>query len=161
VVESNAATLPPPPNGILSAKIDEKGRLKLPSKLEEYFIGLGARTLFITSLDRTSVRVYTPPAWQDAKFFLTSSEKIDRAKGRDLLFAANDVGGDSDMDAQGRVLIPQNLRTLLSLENQTVQIECHPGMVNIYTQTRYDTRLAVAVDHLEDKFNTLQEQGLP
>ena len=160
MVGPNADQPLPPPNGFLSAKIDEKGRLKLPSKLEEYFIGLGARTLFITSLDRTSVRVYTPPAWQETKLLLTSGQ-VDRAKGRDLLFAANDVGGDSDMDAQGRVLIPQKLRTLLSLENQTVQIECHPGMVNIYTQTRYDTRLAVAVDHLEDKFNTLQEQGLP
>jgi MraZ protein len=160
VVEPNQGSLPPPPNGVLSAKIDEKGRLKLPSKLEEYFIGLGARTLFITSLNRTSVRVYTPPAWQETRLFLTS-DKVDRAKGRDLLFAANDVGGDSDMDAQGRVLIPQKLRSLLSLENQSVHIECYPGMVNIYTQSRYDARLAVAVDHLEDKFNSLQEQGLP
>lgn len=160
MVEPGEGSVPPPPNGILSAKIDEKGRLKLPSKLEEYFIGLGARTLFITSLDRISVRVYTPRSWQETRLFLTS-DKVDRIKGRDVLFAANDVGGDSDVDSQGRVLIPQKLRSLLSLENQSVQIECSPGIASLYTHTRYDTRLAVAVDGLEEKVTSLQEQGLP
>jgi MraZ protein len=160
VVGPNADQPLPPPNGFLSAKIDEKGRLKLPSKLEEYFTSLGARTLFITSLDRISVRVYTPRAWQETRLFLTS-DKVDRAKGRDILFAANDVGGDSDTDAQGRVLIPQKLRSLMSLENQPVQIECSPGVASLYTQTRYHARLTGAVDGIEEKFASLQEQGLP
>ena len=160
MVEPGEGSVPPPPNGILSAKIDEKGRLKLPSKLEEYFIGLGARTLFITSLDRISVRVYTPRSWQETRLFLTS-DRVDRIKGRDVLFAANDVGGDSDVDSQGRVLIPQKLRSLLSLENQPVQIECSPGIASLYTHARYDTRLAGAVDGLEEKVTSLQEQGLP
>lgn len=159
MASTNKDQVPPPPNGILSAKIDDKGRLKLPSKLEEYFSSLGARTLFVTSLDRVSVRVYTLPAWQETKAFLTG-EKVDRAKGRDILFAANDVGLDSDVDSQGRVLIPQKLRAILPLENQHVQIECFPEIACLYTEARYGARLGSAVEGLEGKFADLQEQGL-
>jgi len=49
----------------------------------------------------------------------------------------------------------------MSLENQPVQIECSPGIASLYTQTRYQARLTGAVDGLEEKFASLQEQGLP
>jgi len=159
VEEVRASQVVPPPNGFLSAKIDEKGRLKLPSKIEEYFASLGVRSFFITSLDRTTIRVYSQPEWQKSKTFLFQN-KDDRQTARRILFAANDVGGDSDIDSQGRILIPQKLRALLSLENQNVQMECLDEIITIYTQARYESTLQQALEDLEENVRSMEEKGL-
>ena len=148
-----------PPNGSLSAKIDEKGRLKLPAKLQEYLLGLGEKTVFITTLDKTTARVYTHATWEENKVFL-SNYREDPDWAEDVLFVANHFGADAEMDDQGRVLVPQKLRNLLSLEGESVQLECSPGVVNIYTQANYEERMGRAVTGLPDKVRSLRQKGL-
>ena len=41
-----------PPNGMYPARVDDKGRLKLPVGFQEYISGLPEKKLFVTSLDR-------------------------------------------------------------------------------------------------------------
>jgi len=58
------------------------------------------------------------------------------------------------------VLVPQRLRSLLSLENQAVQLECAAGVINIYTPADYEARMGRAVPGLADKVRSLRQKGL-
>lgn len=159
VADATTIRAVPPPNGNLSAKIDEKGRLKLPARLQEYFICLGEKTVFITTLDKATARVYNRTTWEENKVFL-SSYKDDPDWADDVLFIANHFGADAEMDDQGRVLVPQKLRSLLSLENESVQLGCFPGVVDIYTPANYEARMGRAVPGLADKVRSLRQKGL-
>jgi len=159
VADATTIRAVPPPNGNHSAKIDEKGRLKLPAKLQEYLISLGEKTVFITSLDRATARVYSRSTWEENKTFL-SGYREDPEWADDVLFIANHFGADAEMDEQGRVLVPQRLRSLLSLENQAVQLECAAGVINIYTPADYEARMGRAVPGLADKVRSLRQKGL-
>ena len=130
---SPTATPNRPPRGIFPARVDEKGRLKLPADLREYLLRFGDKTVFITSLDWLIARIYTNSAWE-VNLKLLDDCTEDRDVAEDVAFTANDIGGDSDIDDQGRVLIPQELRRLLNLESQPVWLECLPGVINIYAK---------------------------
>jgi DNA-binding transcriptional regulator/RsmH inhibitor MraZ len=78
----------------------------------------------------------------------------------DVAMVANHFGGDSEIDTQGRVLLPTNLRRTLGLENDTVWIEHHRGRFNVYSDAVYQQRLTGAMEGLADKLETLERQGL-
>src|SRR5512138_2837166 len=118
MVETSAALAPNrPPRGIFPARVDEKGRLKLPADLREYILAFGDITVFITSLDLVIAQIYTNATWEFNQKLLDEC-KEDMETAEDVGFTANDVGGDSGIDDQGRVLIPQELRQALSIEGQ-------------------------------------------
>lgn len=148
-----------PPRGIFQARVDEKGRLKLPADFKEYVISFGDRKVFVTSLDLSTARIYPNSLWKDnQKFFEDFTEDPDAAE--DVAFTANDAGGDCDMDDQGRVLIPQELRRLLEIENQPVWLQSFQGVIHIYSKAVYEERKRRATERLQDKVRLLRQKGL-
>jgi len=149
----------PPPRGIFQARVDEKGRLKLPSELREYVISFGERKVFITSLDCRTARIYPNALWNDNQnFFEQFSENPDAAE--DVAFMADDLGADCEMDDQGRVLIPQELRRLLEIEGEPVWLQCFQGAINIYNRSVYEERKRRAMEGLSEKVRLLRQKGL-
>jgi len=67
VAEENGliSTAPPveAPRGFLSARVDEKGRLKLPAAITQYLGALGERKVFVTTLNGSTARIYPISAW--------------------------------------------------------------------------------------------------
>ncbi len=118
------------PLGFHEAKLDEKGRVKLPSDFQQFFAGQGVNRFFITSLDGLIGSIYTIPAWRQVEAFLENCpaepEKADIA-----LFNGNDLGALAELDAQGRLLVPAKLRRELGIENQTVQLKAVGTRVDI------------------------------
>jgi MraZ protein len=53
-----------PPLGMYPARVDEKGRLKLPADFQQYFADLGERKFFITSLVRRIAQIYPISVWR-------------------------------------------------------------------------------------------------
>jgi DNA-binding transcriptional regulator/RsmH inhibitor MraZ len=78
----------------------------------------------------------------------------------DVAFIANHFGADAEIDNQGRVLLPTELRRALNLENQTVWLDCYQGAVNVYGKEVYDERQRRATDNLGAKLNALKKKGL-
>jgi MraZ protein len=148
-----------PPRGIFAARVDEKGRLKLPADLREYLLAFGDRTVFITSLDLVTARIYTNEIWEFNQNLLNGC-KDDMETADDVVFGANDIGGDSGIDDQGRVLIPQELRQTLAMEGQPVWLECSPGVVSIYNKGVYEARKKRAEEGRAEKVRRLREKGL-
>ena len=150
---------PTPPRGIFSARVDDKGRLKLPSVFSEYFKALNVDTVFITTLDLLQARIYTNPAWEHNENLFAKAGDASQDM-QDIAFIANHYGADSEIDAQGRVLFPTELRRELKLEGQQVWLDYFNGRINVFDKERHDERMQRARVNLLDKLKTLERDGL-
>lgn len=96
--------------GSYSAKIDSKGRLKLPNAFRESVQSQHRDTsLYLTSLSGDSVRVYPMPVWKALEERLSRMPSTHPARLK-YLDRVSYFGQLSEFDAQGRVLIPARLR---------------------------------------------------
>jgi len=147
-----------PPLGIFQAKCDDKGRLKLPSEIVGYLKALGVERVFITTVDLKLIRIYSETLWQsNQNLFAQGGENAQAA--RDIAFIANLYGALSDIDDNGRVLIPTELRRKLEVEAQPVWLDVFNGRINVFGKKVYDERMHRALDGLEDKVNRLEANG--
>lgn len=148
-----------PPRGTHQTKCDEKGRLKLPTVFQEYLKALGETRVFITSLDEATGRAYPISVWSaNEKFFEEESDDPDAAA--DVALLANYYGDDSEIDSQGRILVPTNLRRHLEIENQVVWLDCFRGHINIYSDRVYQARLVRARGNADQKVKMLEKRGM-
>jgi MraZ protein len=125
--------------GRQTARIDDKGRLKIPSEfralLEQQY---GAR-LFVTSLTGEYVRLYPMPVWEavEARLAAMPSTHPARVKFLDL---ANYFGQSADLDGQGRVLIHPALRLEATMVGD-VDVIGLLTYLDVWNHARYDTRV--------------------
>ena len=145
--------------GIFQARCDDKGRLKLPSRFSEYLKALGAEKVFITTVDMKLARIYTQKGWErNQAFFESAGEEAEIAE--DVAFVANLYGGESEIDAQGRVLVPTELRRALEIEAQPVWLDCYNGRINVFGKKVYEERMQRAMANLGEKVKALEKKGL-
>jgi MraZ protein len=91
------------------ARIDDKGRLKLPNAFRSDLESRYGRQLFLTSLTGEYVRVYPMPVWLGLEQKLGDMPSTDPSRRR-FLDCVNYWGQVGELDTQGRVLIPMRLR---------------------------------------------------
>jgi MraZ protein len=153
---------PPPveaPRGFHSARVDEKGRLKLPAVIAEYLSKLGEQKVFITTVNGTTARIYPTSVWQQNENLL-EEEGDDAEEKEQVAFVAYHFGADSDVDAQGRVLMPTDLRRKLGMEGEQVYLRCFKQRIEVIGNQVYEQRLAQAMSGLDDKVRSLEKKGL-
>jgi MraZ protein len=94
--------------GNCPARVDEKGRLKIPAVflggLKEY-----GSQFYITSPTGETARVYPMKVWFEIEDKLAKLPTTNKAK-RKFLMRTSYYGQTVEMDAQGRVLLPAVLR---------------------------------------------------
>lgn len=159
---SGQSSLPAPveaPRGFLSARVDEKGRLKLPSSVVQYLESFGERKVFITTLNASTARIYPISVWLETERSLEESGD-DLDEREDVAFIANHFGADDEMDAQGRLLVPTELRRTLKLENEQVYLRCAKRRIDIFGREVYERRLAKAMEGIGEKAQGLEKRGL-
>lgn len=131
-------------------RLDEKGRLKLPTGFQPFFTALREKTLFVTSFDRKMALIFPMAVWRlNEEVFAKAAES---AYMRKLAFNAADFGAESEMDNQGRILFPPELRRGLGLETGTLRIYAHKGKFNVLSDQLYN--------ELRDSASQLNEQDL-
>ena len=148
-----------PPNGMYPGRVDDKGRLKLPVGFQQYFSGLAEKKLFVTSLDRRIGQIYPIANWRESKKFLNEQREHQKA-ARNTLFIAQDLGADSEMDGQGRVLLPPEMRRELGIENQSVRLFAYKGRIEILSEAIYEQRKRQSAESAEADLETLEGAGL-
>ena len=57
------------PRGMSRAKIDDKGRIKLPAGFLHFFDALPERKVFVTSTDRKIAEIYPIASWRKMEEF--------------------------------------------------------------------------------------------
>ncbi|HTO75871.1 MAG TPA: division/cell wall cluster transcriptional repressor MraZ [Thermoanaerobaculia bacterium] len=105
--------------GSAPARLDEKGRLKVPTLFRQQIEEAFGPDLFVTSLHGREILLYPLPVWQALEEKLASLPAIHRAK-RKFLERVNYYGQGGALDGQGRVLIPQILRDAAKLPADVV-----------------------------------------
>ncbi len=92
------------------ARIDEKGRLKIPASfLEELEQTYSGDRLYVTSLDGRYVRIYPFEEWTRIEDKLSRYSTFNRSR-RKFEDRTNYYGQVVQWDKQGRILIPAVLR---------------------------------------------------
>lgn len=147
-----------PPLGTYTAKVDDRGRLKLPADFKEFLASFGDNRVFITSLDERTLQLYPISVWRyNLEFLMKYSDDPEAAESVAMIANANGCG--SVIDEQGRVLLPQEIRRRLGLENTTVFLDCYRNQVNIIGPDVVEERLRRARVNLDEKLRTLKKAG--
>lgn len=95
--------------GSFPAKIDEKFRLKIPAKFRRELAESEDNTFFVTSDDGRCAQIYPIPVWERISQKFQDPPRMDPAKLKLQEFTGY-YGLVTQMDPQGRILIPQALR---------------------------------------------------
>lgn len=146
----------PTPLGMYPARVDDKGRLKLPVDIEEFLKG---ERLFVTSLDGRVGRIYPLPVWQENEKILFN-DMDDPEGAEDLHMMADKYGSAAQVDPQGRVLLSPVLRRKMGVENQPVQLRHYQGVIHIYNAETYDEKERRAEVNAPDALKTFRRKGI-
>lgn len=141
------------------ARMDERGRVKLPTAFQEYLAGLDDQKLFVTSLDRSIARIYPIELWRETKKKL-EDETEDVAAAENLLFNALDLGSEAEMDNQGRVLFSPELRRELTMEDQPVRVYANSGMIEVLSGAAYEQRKTKAMATTDQDRAAMKKRGV-
>jgi MraZ protein len=141
------------------SRLDDKGRLKLPVPFQQYFSALPEKKLFVTSLNRRIAQIYPMSVWRENERFFETYRDTPR-KARNVAFNASDLGADSEMDSQGRILFPPELRRELGIENQPVRIFAYRGHIQVMSEPIYQERRRQASETADEDLDLLEQAGL-
>ena len=91
------------------ARVDEKGRLKLPAEFKRRIDEQYGTQFYITSKDGKAAEIHPLQEWEKFEQKMAAIPNFNPAKKK-LLDRLNYYGQMAEMDQQGRVLLPQILR---------------------------------------------------
>jgi MraZ protein len=97
------------------AKVDEKGRLKMPSAFKQLVEAAHVTQFYVTSTDGKSAEIWPLPEWEKREEQLADSSTLDDAV-RKYLNVTSYYGQQVEMDNQARLLLPQILRSSAKLD---------------------------------------------
>ncbi|RMH18920.1 MAG: division/cell wall cluster transcriptional repressor MraZ [Acidobacteria bacterium] len=143
--------------GSATAKIDAKGRLKVPTDFRRLLEERYGPEVFITSVLGESALFYPLPAWQEIEERLAKVPSSDRTKLR-FLERVNYFGQQLQLDSQGRVLMPQPLRDRAGIVGEVV-VSGRLDHLEIWNRERFDKKLAEEPFTDED-FDVLAQLGI-
>ena len=146
------------PQTILSARVDDKGRLDVPTELISYLQGAGITKLFITTPDLRLGRIYPNEIWKHNQKVFLEQRGIQGMKR--VAFLSRVHGDYGEVDKAGRLLLPAKMREALHLnQRQTVWLEVHNGVINILTQSVYEETFRDAVANNAADLQTAEGLG--
>jgi len=139
------------------AKIDDKGRLKVPNTFRSLLEGKYGRELFLTSLSGEFVRVYPMPVWLEIEQKLGEMPSTHPSKLR-FLDRVNYFGQAAELDAQGRVLIPVRLRDAATMTGD-VDVLGQVTYLDVWNHDRFLTKMQ-REPYTDDDARALSEFGI-
>ena len=125
--------------GSAPARIDDKGRLKVPNAFRLLLEGKYGRELFVTSVTGEYVRIYPMPVWLVIEQKLGDMPSTNPSRLR-FLDRVNYFGQAVDLDVQGRVLIPARLRDAATMAGD-VDVLGQVNYLDVWNHERFLTKL--------------------
>ena len=139
------------------ARIDEKGRLKVPNAFRALVESKYGRDLFLTSLTGEYVRVYPMPVWLEIEQKLGEMPSTHPSRLR-YLDRVNYFGQAAELDAQGRVIIPVRLRDAATMAGD-VDVVGQYNCLDVWNHDRFLTKLQ-REPYTDDDARALSEFGI-
>lgn len=140
------------------ARVDDKGRIKIPNGFRTLVESQYGAELFVTSLTGEYVRLYPMAVWLEIERRLSQVPSTNPSKLR-FLDRVNFFGQVAAMDKQGRVLLPQMLRetAAMSGEVSVLGLQNHLAVWNL---RRLQERLFKKEPFTDEDGKVLSEYGI-
>lgn len=132
------------------AKVDEKGRLKLPSAFKQLVDAGSVAQFYVTSTDGKSAEIWPLPEWEKREEQLADASEMDEAV-RKYLSLTSYYGQQVEMDSQGRVLLPQILRSAAGLDDQDAVVIGMRTYIEVHNRKAFEASLTVNAFTSEDR----------
>jgi MraZ protein len=139
------------------ARIDDKGRLKVPNVFRSLLEEKYGRELFLTSLTGDYVRIYPMPVWAGVEQKLSEMPSTHPSKLR-FLDRVNYFGQNGELDTQGRVLIPVRLREAAAMSGD-VDVLGQVSYLDVWNHDRFLAKLQHE-PYTDDDARALAEFGI-
>ena len=133
-------------------RVDEKGRLKIPSEFKRVIDEKYGQQFYITSLDGDVAQVYPFEEWERIEQKLAGLSTFNPTKKK-FLSKVNYWGQVVEMDGQGRLLIPQLLREAGRLKGE-VAVSGYQTYLEVRNMEAYQQKVR------EEKFTSDDEKTL-
>lgn len=143
--------------GSAPTKIDDKGRLKVPTDFRRYLEEHYGKELFVTSVLGDSALLYPLPVWEEIEERLAAIPSTDRTKTR-FLERVSFFGQQVALDAQGRIVVPPILRESADIQGEVV-VSAHLDHLVVWNRERFVARLEDE-PFTEEDFRALSEHGI-
>lgn len=143
--------------GSAPTKIDDKGRLKVPTGFRRHLVERYGPEVFLTSVLGDSVLLYPLPVWEEIEARLAALPSTDRVKQR-YLERVNYFGQQGQLDGQGRVVIPPLLRDCAEMSGEAV-VSGRLDHLEVWNLKRLQARFSEQPFGDED-FGYLAEKGI-
>ena|SRR6185436_17921144 len=143
--------------GSAETKIDDKGRLKVPTDFRRLLEERYGPDLFVTSVQGDSAFLYPLTVWEEIEGRLLALPSTDQNRVR-FLERVNYFGQQVRLDVQGRILVPPILRDRAAITGDVVV----SGQLNhlvVWNHERFAKRLEGQPFSDED-FRALSLQGI-
>ena len=121
------------------AKLDEKGRLKLPASFRAALEPKVGSDYFVTSLRGDSVRIYPMDVWLRIEERLARASSLNPSVMR-FKNSVNYFGQASPMDAQGRILVHPLLRERADVRGEVVVLG-QQDFLEVWNRSAFEERL--------------------
>ncbi len=139
------------------ARIDEKGRLKVPNAFRSQLESKYGRDLFLTSLTGEYVRVYPLPVWLEIEQRLGAMPSTHPSRLR-FLDRVNYFGQPGELDTQGRIIIPLRLRDAATMTGE-VDVLGQVTYLDVWNHDRFVAKMQ-RDPYTDDDARALAEFGI-
>jgi len=109
--------------GHAEARLDNKGRLKMPAVFRKILENTYGASLFVTALTDDYLQIYPLQVWEEIEAKVNRLGAMNPLR-RKFMTRANRCGSEVEMDSQGRILLKPSQRQLLGLQDDIVLIGC-------------------------------------
>lgn len=140
------------------ARIDDKGRLKIPNGFRTVLEAEYGSDLFVTSVTGEYVRIYPMPVWLEVERRLAAVPSTNPSRQR-FLDRVNFFGQTATLDKQGRILIPQLLRESAGIQGD-VSVLGLQNQLAVWDHERLRERLFTKEPFTDEDGRNLSEFGI-
>jgi MraZ protein len=140
------------------ARIDDKGRLKVPNGFRATIESQWGKELFVTSVTGEFVRVYPMAVWLEIEQRLAAVPSAHPSKMR-FLERVNFFGQVTSMDRQGRIVIPPLLRESAAMAGE-VSVLGQQNFLAVWNLKRLQERLFKRDPFTDEDGKLLSDHGI-
>ena len=125
--------------GSAPARVEDKGRLKIPTVFRGVIQDQHGPDVFVTSLTGECVRIYPMQVWLETERKLVQMPSSHPARMK-FLDRVNYFGLASELDSQGRIVIPPHLRDSASMSGD-VRVFGRIDYLEVWNEERFVQKL--------------------
>jgi MraZ protein len=145
--------------GNIPAKIDDKGRLKVPTEFRTYMESTWGTSLFVTSDSDSgqSVQIYPMPVWLEIQKKLGAMPSSNPTRRKYALWT-NYYGKVTELDSQGRVMIHPLLRDDAAMTGDVLVFGDY-NRLSVWNKERFEQQSA-GLKLTDEDYKALSDAGI-